>query len=148
MIVVPNIFHRLSHTQSSPSSSHPSSLSLSPISTFRCILFLTPYSLRQQWNGLLLGASPFWGDSALPSICLRVVDARLFRSSKSPHKRNSFSRRVAKALGDSRRLQSADLVNACTRRTYGTHSTASSLSKHSASCPAIKTSMVATSSFL
>lgn len=107
-MVHPNILHFLSQFQSfrfCPCSSPlSSSLSLAFPSVIRCFFFFTPYSLRQHWNGFILGASTFLEDAEFPSTCLRVVALRAFRSSRSPHKRNSFSRRVPRAEGDLRRL--------------------------------------------
>ena len=108
-MVHPNILHLLSQTHSSRSCLHcspplSSSLSLDFSSVLRWTLFFTPYSLRQHWNGFILGASTLSGDAELPSTRLRAVRLRAFRSSRSPHKRNSFSRRVSSATGDLRRL--------------------------------------------
>lgn len=107
-MVHPNILHLLSQTQSfrpcPRSSPLSSSLSLAFSSVIRCVLFFTPYSLRQHWNGFILGAATFLGDGELPSTCLRAVALRAFRSSRSPHKRNSLSRKVSRAVDDLRRL--------------------------------------------
>ena len=113
----PNILHLLSHTHSfRPSSSpHPSPPSLlltsSSSSATRSapFLLLTPYSFKQHWKGFVRGGStgPAGGDwVALPSTGVRAVAwRRAFRSSRSPHRRNSFSRRVSSAAGDLRRLR-------------------------------------------
>ena len=145
-MVHPNILHLLSQThtlRSCPLSSPlPSSLSPARASAIRGILFFTPYSLTQHWNGFILGASSLTVLAELPCTCLRAVAACPFRSSRSPHKRNSFSRRVSSAAGDLRRLCGAEIRDWIRIRTQmgkegrKTHSSASSLSKYSASWPA------------
>ena len=108
-MVHPNILHLLSQTQSSRSCPRPSSLSYSlPLtlsSAIRWILLFTPYSLIQHWNGFILGASSLVEDVELPSTRLRAGTLRAFRSSRSPHKRKSFSRSVSRAAGALRRLR-------------------------------------------
>ena len=140
-MVHPNILHLRSHTQSSRSPSRSSPLSSSPSLPFsfeiRWTLFFTPYSLRQHWNGFALGATSSLGGAELPSTCLKAVALRAFRSSRSPHRRNSFSRRVSSAVGDFRRLKItlAFLVLLIGISSKETHSSASSFSKPSASWP-------------
>lgn len=109
-MVHPNILHLLSQTHPSRSrtrsSSLPSSLSLPSSSVTRGILFFTPYSLMQHWNGFILCTASFPGDAELPSTGLRAIAPRaVFRSSRSPHNRNNFSRRVSRAVGVFRRLR-------------------------------------------
>ena len=103
MIVTPNILHLRSHLQPSSSSAFPLSLTCSSCSRLRFIRVLMPYSFRQHWNRLPFGAS-CWVERALPSICLSALLSRVFRSSRSPQRRNNFSRRIANVLDDFRRL--------------------------------------------
>lgn len=121
MITVPNNLHRRSHPSASTAACPVKPFPLSPRSNASTppvlVLLFTPYSFRQQTNGFAPGggvaSSPF--TSALRSRaaerwprfasrgCSAVASAAL-RSSRSPQRMKSFSRRVARAVGFARRL--------------------------------------------
>lgn len=119
IITVPNNLHRRSHPSASTPACpvfpfSPGSIALpSPV----LVLLFTPYSFKQQTNGFAPGgvASLFVTCALRPTSaaerwprfasrgCSAVASAAL-RSSRSPQRMKSFSRRVARAVGFWRRL--------------------------------------------
>ncbi len=122
IITVPNNLHRLSHPSASTPACpiFPSPFPLSPIPTafpsHVLVLVFTPYSFKQQTNGFAPGgvASSFFPSALPPTAAERwprfasrgfSADASAaLRSSRSPQRMKSFSRRVARAVGFWRRL--------------------------------------------